>query len=571
MILHGMGVSAGFTWGQAYVYEPAAVQVGEALFQGDPGPHLQALNKAVAAAAEELDELTQRVAETSKKQAEIFQAHKAILYDGELLDAIAKEISTGHKTPAAAVNSVYNEFIELFSAVEDPLISARSADMEDVRNRMLRILSGSGAQLSRLDRPVILVAHDLLPSDMAGPETKHILGIIMEAGGATSHAAILANTLGIPAILGVNNAASLLQTGQTVGLDAQKGLIYPDPSAEMIQWLDEAAQAHVRKKELEARYLLRSCETLDGVRVEIGLNVNSTESAEGYQAADYVGLLRTEFLYMERTSFPSEEEQYRAYSTVLQRAEGKPVILRTLDIGGDKTLPYLQMEKEDNPFLGKRALRLCLSKPDLFRIQLRAALRASAHGQLWLMVPMVGSIDDIRNARTAFEEAKVELVQEGVPFDADIRFGIMIEIPAIAIAADLAAEEVDFASIGTNDLCQYLCAADRTNPALQKYYQPFSPAMLYTIRAVADAFNRRKKPISVCGEMGGDPLGALALLGLGIRKLSMSGAKIAQIKALLSSLTLGSIKAATHEILKLKTEAEIKERLSQLAAQANME
>ena len=570
MTLHGMGVSAGFAWGEAFVYEPAAVPDAVDLFEGSPEPHLEALRGAVEKAARELDELIERVAETSPKQADIFRAHKAILYDSEMLETIAEEISSDRKTPAAAVSSVYSQFIVLFSSVDDPLIAARMADMEDVRNRLLRALGGFGTQLSQLDRPVILVAHDLLPSDIVGPETKYIRGIVTETGSATSHAAILANALGIPAVLGAGDAASLVKTGQTVGIDAAEGLIFLDPDQETVCRLDNAAQTHTQQKNLEAQYLLRSCETLDGEKVEIGLNVSPGEAAGSYQAADYVGLLRTEFLYMERASFPSEDEQYHAYRAVLQRAEGKPVILRTLDIGGDKTLPYLQMEKEDNPFLGERALRLCLARPEIFKTQLRAVLRASVHGQLWVMIPMVGSIDDIRAARAVFEGVKADLTREGIPFDANIRFGIMIEIPAIAMIADLAAEEVDFASIGTNDLCQYLCAVDRTNPGLRGYYQSLSPAMIRTIRMIADAFLSRGKPLSVCGELGGDRLGALALLGLGIRKLSMSGAKIAPIKALLSSLTLDSIEAAVHSALELKTEEEVRQCLSSLAAEAKI-
>jgi phosphotransferase system enzyme I (PtsI) len=298
-----------------------------------------------------------------------------------------------------------------------------------------------------------------------------------------------------------------------------------------------------------------------GEEYSIGLNIGSTEPNEYIKYADFVGLFRTEFLYMESEHMPTEEEQFKAYKKVLANALGKPVTLRTLDIGGDKSLRYLVLPHEANPFLGKRALRLCLDLMDLFKTQLRAALRASAFGEMWIMFPMVGSIDDIRNAKAVVEEVKAELRAEKIPFDENIKIGIMIEIPSIAMISDLAAKEVDFASIGTNDLTQYLHAVDRMNADIVDYYQSMSPAMFRMLGNVFSEFNQAGKPISVCGELAGDPVGALVMVGLGLRKLSMNASNIARVKRMLSNFSLTDMKDTAHAVKMQATQDEVIEYL----------
>lgn len=308
-------------------------------------------------------------------------------------------------------------------------------------------------------------------------------------------------------------------------------------------------------------YYLKPAHLKSGEQIEIGLNVGSPEYTDAFEAVDFVGLLRTEFLYMQSDHMPTEEEQYRAYAQVVTNAGGKPVTLRTLDIGGDKTLPYFELPKEDNPFLGKRALRLCFANPDIFNTQLRAALRASAKGPLWLMFPMVGSVDDIRAAKAAVERAKEELRAEGIAFDENLKVGIMIEIPAIAEIADLAAQEVDFASVGSNDLIQYTTAVDRMNADIADYYQSFSPAIVRMLGKIFSAFHEAGKPISVCGELAGNEQAALILAGLGLRKMSMSGSRISRIKRALSRYTLTQMEELAEQAKMLATEADIEQLL----------
>jgi len=380
--------------------------------------------------------------------------------------------------PDYAVDMVFSEFALLLEKARDPLIAARAADIRDVRNRVLRILKGEKEQnLANLRDKVVVVAHDLLPSDTATLNREHVMGIITEVGGATSHTAILAQSYKIPAVLGVPEATKIVQNGDMVILDALKGEVLLEPDRATIAEYEVKLKEFLKSEKQSAEFLNRIPLVASGERFSVGLNIGTTEPDEGFKYVDFVGLFRTEFVYMESEHMPTEDEQFAAYRKVLANAMGNPVTLRTLDIGGDKSLRYLVLPKEDNPFLGNRALRLCLDMPEMFKTQLRAALRASAFGPMQIMFPMVGTMDDIRAGNAAVEEAKAELRAEGIPFDEKINIGIMIEIPSIAMIADMAAKETDFASVGTNDLTQYLHAVDRMNPKLTNYYQSSSPAM----------------------------------------------------------------------------------------------
>lgn len=559
----GVPVSKGIAIGPAYRYQPTVYHEEDAYCSAAAVPEqLARLRAARAAALSELDAVYASFDAQQAEQALIFAAHKELLSDEELLDAIEDGIESGHRTAESAVFTAFAEFTALLSRVEDPTIASRVADLCDVRNRLLRLLHGDEEKtLSRLPGDVIVVAHDLLPSDTATLDRAHVRGILTEVGGATSHSAILARSMNIPAVLGAQDALSLTTDGELLILDAVEGGFYAAP--------DEALLADYRAREADfcarraimERYLDAEPLTRDGRRIQIGLNIGSDAPDDGYRHVDFVGLFRSEFLYMESDHLPTEAEQFEAYRRVLLHARGKPVTLRTLDIGGDKQLPYLPLPQEDNPFLGCRALRLCLSNETLFRTQLRAAYRASTFGALQIMFPMVGSMDDFDRAKAIALSVREELAREGVAMGG-VPLGIMIEIPSIAMVADQAAREVDFASIGTNDLCQYLCAADRMNASVSACYQPLSPAMLRMLKRIIDAFAAIGTPLSVCGEMGGDPQAALLLVGMGLQKLSMSGSSIAAVKEMLSTHTLSQMEETAIRALSCRTERDVRALLA---------
>jgi len=367
-----------------------------------------------------------------------------------------------------------------------------------------------------------------------------VLAIVTEVGGETSHSAIIARSYEIPAVLGIANLLETVKDGSTIAVDALTGEVFGEPDKAVTDRITAKRERHLAQAAEVKAFLRSDPRTACGTRIDIGLNIADANEEElsASEYTDFVGLFRTEFLYMGKSELPTEDEQFEVYRNVLTRYGEKPVTLRTLDIGGDKTLTSMDLPKEENPFLGRRALRLCFSFPDMFKTQLRAALRASVYGNLNLMLPMVGSMDDIRRARSILNEVQSELSSKGIAWNRDFKFGVMIEIPSIALISDLAAREIDFASIGTNDLCQYLTAVDRMNSDVSAYYQNFHPAMFRLIGHTAESFNAAGKPLGVCGEMGGNPEAAAVLVGLGLRKLSMGLASVAPVKAMLSKLSI---------------------------------
>ena len=541
MVLRGNGVSKGVAIGEIFLYQPFIPQTTEAHYSGDPKQYLEQYEALCLQARVELQAIRERMMQTDAEKAAIFSAQMEILCDEVMDEEIRDGIQYDTWRPDWAVETVYSRYERRLQKAGDPLIRERAADLKDVKNRLLRIWCGVPQQsLAQLEKPVIIAAHDLLPSDTAVMERDHVLGIVTESGGTTSHSAIIARSYGIPAVLGIPNLLPRLTNGEKVILDAVDGVLITRPDGK------QEKEMRIKQKEYEIhaariqKYLHRDPLTADGERIEIGLNIGSArpEDLEGSSVTDFVGLFRTEFLYMDNDHLPTEEEQIIQYQKALLEYAPRPVVLRTLDIGGDKTLPYFPLPQEQNPFLGKRALRLCFDSPELFRTQLRAALRASVAGQLWIMLPMVSSIEEIKRAKALLEQAKQELRQEKLPFDEGVKLGIMIEIPAVAVIADLIAPEVDFASIGTNDLCQYLMAVDRMNPEVTSYYQSYHPALFRLIGYVVERFKQAGKPICICGELGGDPLAAPVLVGLGIRKLSMSLSSVAAVKRALAGFTV---------------------------------
>lgn len=558
-ILKGNPVSRGIAVEKVFVYKAFEADVHESYFE--PGLEAEQFKKykaAVAAAEVELKAIVSSLSVEDPEKAKIFSAHIEILNDEEVEDGVREMVFSDHTMPDFAVDTVYSEFALLLAKAKDPLIAARAADLRDVRNRVLRILKGEKENnLSNLGEKVVIVAHDLLPSDTATLDRKHVMGIITEVGGATSHTAIIARSYSIPAILGVSDATEIMKDGDKIVLDALAGKVLLEPDKATVSEYEDKLVKYNKEEKETREYLDKIPLLASGEKYNIGLNIGSTEPDDGFKYSDFVGLFRTEFLYMESEHMPTEEEQVAAYRKVLTNAMGNPVTLRTLDIGGDKTLRYLVLPKEDNPFLGNRALRLCLSIPDIFRTQLRAALRASVYGELWIMFPMVGTIDDVRAANFVVNQVKQELRTEKIAFDEKVKVGIMIEIPSIAVISDLAAQEVDFASVGTNDLTQYLHAVDRMNASIVDYYQSMSPSMFRMLGTIFSEFNKAGKPISVCGELAGDPLAAIVMYGLGLRKFSMNASNIAHVKRTLSKFTQKETEQIAEKVKSMATQAEV--------------
>jgi phosphotransferase system enzyme I (PtsI) len=564
MILKGNPVSPGMALGKVFLYKPFSYTKKEAYFEvGEEAKYIKIFDSATKTANDELDSILDSIGNDSDEKSKIIKTHKELLVDEEIIEMAHESISNERKMPDFAVCEVFAEFMGILSKVKDPIIAGRVSDLKDVRDRILRILVGEPERsLSKLPGNVIIVTHDLLPSATANLDNENVMAIVAEVGGMTSHSAIIARSCGIPAVLGAVGATNALLDGEDVAVNALEGFVANGlTDAEKTQFNTEKAAYKIKTFET-AKFLNAEPVMADGTRIEIGVNIGSDKYVDGYLHCDYIGLFRTEFLYMENNHLPDEEDQLRAYKKVVENAGEKPVIIRTLDIGGDKTLDYLELPKELNPFLGKRALRLCLDRRDIFKTQLRAILRSSFYGDIWVMFPMVGSMDDIYNAKGVLDEAKNELASENKAYNKNIKVGVMIEIPSAAIIADMIAKEVDFASIGTNDLCQYLTAVDRTNGEISHYYQSMAPAVIRTIKLIADAFIVSGKPLSVCGELAGNPKAAVVLTGLGIKKLSMSPSNLANVKECLSRVTAEKAVEIACNILNMRTQSEILDYLS---------
>lgn len=558
----GNSVSKGIAVGKVYLYAPFQPdQTIRTVEAGQEEATLAHYEEACRAAEQELARL--RACLGDAPEAKIFTAHADILHDEAMAEDIRAAIAYDLLDAPSAVNTVFEQYTAILDKAPDPLIRERTSDMKDVKTRLLRCLAGvEERSLSALDAPVVLVAHDLFPSDTASLDRSKVLAIVTETGGATSHSAIIARSYEIPALLGVADIAARVSDGETVVVDALAGKLISQPTEAQLNEYEVARQSWRQQAADIARYLDASPITRDGTPIHVALNIGSANTNELAAAAhaEGVGLFRTEFLYMGRRKLPTEEEQYEIYKKALVAFAPHHVTLRTLDIGGDKKLDCLELPREENPFLGNRALRLCFSMEELFLTQLRAALRAAAHGELWLMFPMVGSLDDIRRAKSMLEKARAQLTAEGLSYGTP-KVGVMIEIPALALMADLVAKEVDFASVGTNDLTQYTLAVDRVEPSVASYYQMYHPAVFRLIRTASEAFRHEGKPLCVCGELGGDPLGAAALIGLGLRNLSMGAAALAPIKKLICSLDLSLAKTLGGLACSLATAAEVETAL----------
>lgn len=548
----GKGVSEGLAMAQIHLFTPKLPEISRQP-AADAEAEVAKLEKTLAAAEEELRGLYETAKEKmGEQEAEIFDAHLTILGDEySVREPIIQRIREQKQNAAAAITDQFDELAQMFRSLGDELMAERAADAEDLKQQLLRICLGCGRQdLSVLPGDVIVLAEELTPSDTVRMDTAHVKGIATKLGGATAHSAIIARTLGIPAAAGIDGWQTEALNGHMAILDGADGTLTVDPTDEETAcYQSRKAQADCEAQALEA---FRTCpsQTKDGISLEICANIGTPQEAQQAMeyGADGVGLFRSEFLFMDRDALPTEDEQFEAYRMAAQTMTGKPLIIRTLDVGGDKKLPTLELPHEDNPFLGFRAIRMTLSHPEIFRPQLRAILRAAAYGDVRVMFPMIGSMDQLREAKALLREQEQTLQAEGVP-TGPVKVGMMVEIPAAAVLAEEFAKEVDFFSIGTNDLTQYTLAVERGNAAVAHLYAPEHPAVLRLIAMTAQAAAERHIPCGMCGEAAGDPKLAPAFVGMGVNELSMSPRRVPAVRKLLSGLTMDECRQAAEKLL----------------------
>ncbi len=567
-MLKGKAVSPGYAVGRVLVYRPQSEGVHSVpILESDADESVRRFMTSLDTVKSDLESAMK---DMDDDNAAIFTAHKLVVEDSELIGAVVGKIKNELCEPDSAVDSVIEDFCTILERTPDATIASRSTDLRDVKRSILRALHGvSDTSLSSLPEGTVIVAADLMPSDTVHLDREHTACIITEMGGETSHTAIIARKLGIPAVLGVENATAALRDGVEVAVDAVRGEIFPEPDEETVKRNLSSAETFRQRLLNDEGYKYIRPLLSDGHKILIGANVGEDFGTADIEAFDGVGLLRTEFMFMQRDALPDEEEQFLEYGRIVEYAAGKPVVLRTLDVGGDKNLSYLPQSREINPFLGCRGLRFCLENREIFLTQLRAALRASALGPLRIMFPMVSGVDDIESALECVEEAKLELKGRGERYDERIKLGVMIEVPSAAVMADVIAKRVDFASIGTNDLCQFLFAADRQNHRVERYFKSFSPALFRAISGVCRAFRRQGKPVTVCGELAGDTRATEVLVGLGVTGLSMRENAVGSVKKRLSEFSLGRATQSAKRILAMSEEKEVLEFIEARQAHAN--
>ncbi|MBC6681269.1 phosphoenolpyruvate--protein phosphotransferase [Zhenpiania hominis] len=560
-MLKGIAVSDGIGIGKAYVIKEEQLTY-EATAE-DASKELQRLHQAVDTFCRRTEQLAESIAKSVKpKDAEIIRGHIQMLKDPYMISQMEEKIQSGASAEAAC-EEVLNQFIALFSGVDDELTRQRATDVADIKKRMLRILLGAEEKsLAEIPPESVLVTEDLTPSMTAEMKKEHVVGIVTEKGGKTSHSAILAKAMEIPAVLSAEGALNALKDGEPVIVDGSQGLVLPNPQPEEETRYRQQKQAYETEKEILRGYIGRATVTADNETKEVFCNIGNVKDAitAAQKDGEGIGLFRTEFLFMDKPSAPSEEEQFEAYKKAAEIFNGKPVIIRTLDVGGDKGIPYLEMEKEENPFLGFRAVRYCLSHEELYETQLRAILRASAFGNLKIMVPLVTTVAEVRAVKEKVKKIAAELEKSGIEYDHGIQVGIMVETPAASLVADLLARESDFFSIGTNDLTQYTMAADRGNPQVAYLNKPYDPAVLRSIRHIIRCAKNAGIPVGMCGEAAADPLLIPLLLDFGLEEFSVSPTSVLATRYQISKWTKESAASVAKEVMNLET-ADAVERL----------
>ncbi len=566
--IKGIGVSSGVSIGKAEVILPEEIAVEHKKIQ-DPEREWQRLQIAREEACRQIKEIYEQTLEKiGEEEAEIFDAHLSMMQDKEFFDPVENLIKEEKRNAEWAVEEVRDRFIGMFQEMDNTYMQQRALDIKDISCRLLRILSGEDSDELSSDRSIIVSA-DLTPSDTAQLDKEKVLGFIMETGGKTSHSAIIARTLGIPAVVGVKGILDRVKDDDQLILDGDSGEIYVNPDQQMVKRYQQKRELYLQSQQKYQQVKDGKPITRDGYYITLAANIGLIEDLDNVMEndAEGIGLFRTEFLYMGRSDFPTEEEQFTAYKTVAEKMQGKPVIIRTLDIGGDKDLPYFEFPRENNPFLGLRAIRLCLDRIKLFKTQLRAILRASSCGNIKIMFPMIATVPELLQARALLDEAREELQTAGIPYDEDIEVGMMMETPAAAVIAAKFAKLVDFFSIGTNDLIQYTTAVDRMNAKVASLYSPFNPSVLRLVKQIIEAAHQEGICVSICGEAARIPALVPYFAALGIDELSMTSGSILEIKWILQQLELDKMKELIPEVEEKDSAVEIRDLLEKNLAE----
>lgn len=564
-MIQGIGASKGYGVGTIIRIEETDLSFEDKKIT-DVDSEVARFQKAVEDFTEKTMDMAAKMREqVGEKEAEILEGHVIMVSDPAMADEVTNQIKDGTCAERALWN-VCDMFIQIFSMAEDELTNQRVTDVQDMRNRLLKILLGKEeVDISQVPKGTILAARDLTPSMTVGLHKENVVGILTEVGGKTSHSAILAGALEIPAVLSIPDIMQTVKDGQEAALDGDLGVVILDPSEEEKAEYHAKREQYLKEKEALRALVGKPTITADGKQVELVCNIGKPQDSDMVLERDGegVGLFRTEFLFMDRTNTPSEEEQFQAYKQVAETMQGKPVIIRTLDVGGDKEIPYLNLEKEDNPFLGYRAIRVCLKQKDLYRAQLRALLRASAYGDIHIMVPMVTCLDELRQVKEILGELMKELDQEQIAYNKEIKVGIMVETPAASLMADLLAKEADFFSIGTNDLTQYTMVVDRGNAQVAYLYSAYNPAVLRSIAHVIACGNKAGIPVGMCGEAAADEKLIPLLLAYGLDEFSVSATSVLATRNTIAKWTIEEAKTLAKEVEGLGTREEVEQLLEQ--------
>ena len=568
-MIKGIGASSGIAIAKAYKLVMPDLTVTQNTVE-DVAAEIKKFEDCMAETAKQLEAIKEAASKNlSAEEAAVFDAHALVLQDPELKTQVLDKINNEKLCAEAALDAVANSFIAMFEMMDDDYFRERAADIKDVSRRLLANLLGKPLPNPALiDEEVVIIADDLTPSDTAQLNKNLVRGFATNIGGRTSHSAIMARSLEIPAVVACKTITEEVKDGDLIVLDGIEGTVMINPDETTVKEYETKRAEFIAYKEELKKLVNEKTITTDGHQVELVANIGSAKDLAGVKenGGEGVGLFRSEFLFMESDAIPSEEAQFEAYKKVAETLDGKPVIIRTLDIGGDKALPYLGLPTEENPFLGFRAVRFCLQrKEDIYKPQLRALLRASAFGKVRIMVPLVTCVDELRAVKAIIEELKQELDAEGIAYDKDIQVGVMMETAAASLIADILAKEADFFSIGTNDLTGYTMAADRGNPDVAYLYSAYNPAVLRSIRNIISAANKEDIMAGMCGEAASDPLLVPVLLGFGLNEFSVSATAILATRKVMSLWTMDECKALVDEVMQLETEAEVKALLEERA------
>ena len=571
-MISGILASPGIAFGKALVLKEEKIVLDTQKITDDQiDEEIARFYEGRALAVEQLDSIRERaLGSLGEEKAAIFEGHLMILEDEELEEEILHYLRSNKVNAAVAASKIIDQQVTMLSEIDDEYLKERAGDIRDIGNRLIKNILGMYiVDLGDIQEESILVAYDLTPSETAQLNLEKVLGVVTDIGGRTSHTSIMARSLELPAIVGTNNVTELVNTGDYLILDAINNQVYINPTQSQIDEL-KTLEAKISEEKAElAKLKDLPAITLDGHKVDVVANIGTIRDCEGADrnGAEGIGLYRTEFLFMDREQLPTEEEQFIAYKEVVEAMNGRLTVLRTMDIGGDKELPYLDLPKEMNPFLGWRAIRIALDRREILNAQLRAVLRASAFGKLAVMFPMIISVEEIRELKSVIETLKAELRAEGKAFDENIQVGVMVETPSAAVNAKFLAKEVDFFSIGTNDLTQYTLAVDRGNELISHLYNPMHPSVLGLIKQVIDASHAEGKWTGMCGELAGDERATLLLLGMGLDEFSMSAISVPRIKKLIRNVNFQDAKALANAALQKPTASEIDQLIEEFLAE----